>query len=92
MFDNWNMMNWARGTGFGAGFGLLMLWSLFWKGLALYRAARNEQKYWFGALLVINTAGILEILYLFVFGKNKLILAVPSSVPKIAKPKTKKKK
>ena len=52
----------------------LMLWSLFWKGLALWRAARSKQTYWFIALLVINTVGILEIIYLLAFAKDKLTL------------------
>jgi hypothetical protein len=43
------------------------LWSLIWKGLALYKAARNEHKGWFVALLIINTAGILEIVYFLLF-------------------------
>jgi len=44
-----------------------VIWSLFWKGLALYRAARSGQKGWFVALLVLNTLGILEIVYLLIF-------------------------
>ncbi len=44
-----------------------VIWSLIWKGLALYRSARNEQKGWFIVLLVLNTMGILEILYLLLF-------------------------
>jgi len=52
----------------------LMLWSLFWKGLALWRAARGHQRYWFIALLVINTLGLLEIVYLVAFAKDRLIL------------------
>ncbi len=50
---------------FGGGFFLLIIWSLFWKGLALWHAGRRGQPWWFIALLVINTAGILEIIYLF---------------------------
>lgn len=46
-------------------------WSLFWKGLALWRAAKNQSKVWFIVLLIVNTMGILEILYLFVFGRKK---------------------
>ena len=46
------------------------LWSLAWKGWALWRAAKNDSKGWFIALLVVNTLGILEILYIFVFGKK----------------------
>ena len=53
-----------------AGFGLLMLWALIWKGLALWKAARHGEYWWFLALLVINTAGLLEILYLYVFTKG----------------------
>lgn len=45
----------------------VVVWSLFWKGMALYRAARNSQKGWFVALLIINTAGILEIVYILFF-------------------------
>lgn len=45
------------------------IWSAIWKGLALWKAARKEQKYWFIALLVINTVGLLEIIYLFVVPK-----------------------
>lgn len=42
----------------------LILWELVWKGLAMWRAAKLKAPYWFGALLAINTAGILPILYL----------------------------
>jgi len=48
----------------------LMLWSLVWKGWALWIAAKNNSKPWFIALLLINTVGILEILYIFVFGRK----------------------
>lgn len=41
-----------------------ILWSLSWKGLALWHAAKREEKWWFIAMLVINTIGILEICYL----------------------------
>ena len=61
--------------GFGFDFsGLLfaaaLVWSVTWKGLALWKASRLEHKYWFVALLVINTLGILEILYIYVFSKK----------------------
>ena len=48
---------------------LIVLWSVFWKGLALWHAARRGQYWWFVALLIINTAGILEIIYLFFVAK-----------------------
>ncbi|MBI5046096.1 MAG: hypothetical protein HZC14_03825 [Candidatus Niyogibacteria bacterium] len=49
---------------------LLALWVLPWKGVALWRAAQNSQKYWFIALLVINSLAILEIIYIFYFSKK----------------------
>jgi methionyl-tRNA synthetase len=48
-------------------FGVLALWSLIWKGMALWRAGRNNQPAWFVVMLVLNTAGILEICYLLFF-------------------------
>lgn len=45
----------------------LAIWSIVWKGVALWIAAKEDQKYWFIALLVLNTAGILEIIYIFFF-------------------------
>jgi len=51
----------------------LVLWALPWKGWALWRAAKNNHIWWFVALLVIQTLAILEILYIFVFSKKKVI-------------------
>jgi len=50
---------------------LAILWTLPWKGFALWKAAKNNHKWWFLALFLINTLGILEVLYIFVFGKKK---------------------
>lgn len=41
------------------------LWSLFWKGLALWNAGRRGDAGWFVAILLINTLGIIEIFCLF---------------------------
>lgn len=49
---------------------LIAIWSLVWKGLALWRAARKNSKYWFVAILIINTLGLLEIIYLVFFSKR----------------------
>jgi peptidoglycan/LPS O-acetylase OafA/YrhL len=51
-------------------FTALIIWSVVWKGLALWRAARREEKTWFVALLVLNTVGILEIIYYFLISKT----------------------
>jgi hypothetical protein len=50
---------------------LALAWTIPWKGIALWKAARNSHKWWFIALLVINSLAILEILYIFVFSKKK---------------------
>jgi hypothetical protein len=49
---------------------VLTLWAVVWKGFALWRAARHGQKYWYIGLLVLNTIGIVEIIYLFFFQKE----------------------
>lgn len=82
-WNSWEMMNFDRHPMLGAGFGLLAIWSLFWKGLALWKSARNDERYWFLALLLIHTGGVVELLYLFFFAKNKLVLvSEPPSKPK----------
>lgn len=53
------------------GLPLLLVWSIFWKGLALWHSARRNKPWWFVAFLLINTAGILEIIYLFLVEKVK---------------------
>ncbi|HEY4478922.1 MAG TPA: DUF5652 family protein [Candidatus Paceibacterota bacterium] len=43
---------------------IVFIWVMIWKGIALWKAARNEHAWWFAALLVVNTLGILEIIYI----------------------------
>lgn len=47
------------------------LWSLVWKGLALWKSAEQKQLTWFVVLLVVNTMGVLEIVYLLFFRKDR---------------------
>ena len=47
------------------------IWSLVWKAFALWKAAGQKDKVWFVALIILNTLGILDILYIFVFSKRK---------------------
>jgi len=51
-------------------FVLIMAWVLYWKGMALWKAARKNHQAWFIVLLVLNTLGILEILYIYVFSER----------------------
>ncbi len=50
---------------------LVVLWTLPWKGVALWRAARNSNRIWFIVLLIVNTLAILDIIYIFGFSKKK---------------------
>jgi methionyl-tRNA synthetase len=50
---------------------LIILWTLPWKGVALWKAARRNHQTWFIVLLILNTLAILEILYIFIFSKRK---------------------
>jgi hypothetical protein len=51
-------------------FGLLFVWTMIWKGIALWKSAGLRQKKWFVVLLVINTFGILEIIYIYFVAKK----------------------
>ena len=50
---------------------LIIIWILFWKGYAIWTAVKNNHKGWFVAVLILNTFGILEIIYLFGVAKKK---------------------
>ena len=49
---------------------VLVIWSVIWKGVALWKAARNSHTAWYVIMLIVNTAGILEIIYIFGFSKK----------------------
>lgn len=49
----------------------ILIWTLPWKGIALWKAAKNNHKKWFVVLLVLNTLALLEIVYIFYFAKKK---------------------
>ena len=53
---------------------VLAVWSLVAKGYALWVSARSGQKWWFIVMLIVNTVGILEVIYLLFFsplGSNR---------------------
>ncbi len=43
---------------------LLALWSVVWKAMVLWVSARRGQTGWFIFFLLVNTAGIVDIIYL----------------------------
>lgn len=51
---------------------LVVIWDLVWKGVALWKSARNSQKVWYVFLLIVNSVGILPIIYLLWFQKKKI--------------------
>src|SRR3989344_8519684 len=66
---------------------IITAWSLVWKGIALWKSSKNNHLIWFVVLLVINTLGILEILYIYVFSKISC-----ESCKKLVRTKTRPKK
>jgi len=57
---------------------VLLLWSVVWKLIAMWKSARHDSLVWFIVFAVVNTAGILEILYIFIFSKmgRKKVLSI----------------
>lgn len=49
----------------------MLIWIIIWKGLALWKASQRKEVLWFWLLMIINTLGLLEICYIFVFSRNK---------------------
>ena len=47
-----------------------MVWSAIWKGIALWKSGRNNQIVWFVFMFILNTAGILPIIYIAFFQKK----------------------
>jgi len=50
---------------------ILVTWEVAWKVWAMWKAARLNQSGWFIALFLLNTLGILPILYIYVFSPKK---------------------
>lgn len=49
---------------------ILAIWAIPWKIYAVWIACKRDQKKWFVLLLLINTVGILEIIYVFKVAKK----------------------
>ncbi len=58
-------------------FVVIAIWSLVWKFLGMWKSARKKQVGWFIVLGIINTIGILPILYYFVFSEMKFSKTKP---------------
>jgi len=66
MFEQINFPVWLQVVFF-----IASLWEIAWKGFGLWRAGKNNEPIWFIFMLIVNTAGILPIVYLAWFDKKK---------------------
>jgi hypothetical protein len=64
-------MDFSVSTTTAVAIGFLIVWELIWKGLALWRAAVLGDKLWYVLILILNTVGILPIIYLIVTRDKK---------------------
>ena len=55
---------------------VVALWTIPWKGYALWKSARKNSVWWFIALLLINTLGILEMIYIFYISEKEKRIGV----------------
>ena len=72
---------------------IILVWTVIWKLLALWKSARKGSIIWFIILALFNTVGIIPILYIFIFSKMKFSELKSKNTKKaVKKKKTKKKK
>ena len=80
MYNNFGYPGHYQSFGFGGGalvgmtilgilFAVLLIIVVVLKGFALWHAAKRSEKWWFIALLIINTMGLLELIYLIFVAK-----------------------
>ena len=50
-----------------------LIWTIAWKAVASWRAARNGHLVWFVVFFIVNTIGILPIVYLAWFQNRKKV-------------------
>jgi len=64
---------------------VLYIWSAIWKGMALWKAAKKDAKFWFVVIFIFNSFGLLEILYVFILYKVDFKKAFENLKSKIKK-------
>jgi len=50
---------------------ILGIWEMTWKGIGMWKSAGHKQLAWFVVMFILNTVGILPIIYLIYFQKKK---------------------
>lgn len=58
---------------------LAVIWTIPWKGVALWKAAKNGDKIWFVVLFIFNTLAILEIIYIFAICRKQNFVPDPKN-------------
>lgn len=61
---------------------VIVIWSAIWKLLALWKSARKGHIVWFIVLALLNTVGILEILYFYIFSEMNFKKKTPEKKKK----------
>lgn len=51
----------------------LVMIDILLKGYALWKAGRSNQPYWFIALFIINSLGVLPVIYLIFFQTKRMV-------------------
>jgi len=49
---------------------ILILWDTVWKAIAMWKSARNNHLVWFLCITIINSIGILPIIYILTHRKQ----------------------
>ena len=70
----------------------ILIWTIAWKAVAAWKAARKGHLIWFVVFFVVNTIGILPIVYLAWFqdvdynkGKKRVLKKAVKKTPKLFK-------
>ncbi|KKS53816.1 MAG: hypothetical protein UV19_C0004G0033 [Parcubacteria group bacterium GW2011_GWA2_42_28] len=58
---------------------IAVIWSAIWKAIALWKSARNNHLAWYIVLMIFNTLGILEIIYIYAIAKKSAVKASPET-------------
>ena len=65
----------------------ILVWTIAWKAIASWKAARRGHLIWFVAFFIVNTVGILPMIYLFFFQNMKSVTKNKRRGKKVAKKK-----
>lgn len=69
MFENLTPEEWTI-------LGVVSIIELVLKGYALWKAAQAKHQWWFIAILILNTFGLLPLVYILFFQKSPLVKKV----------------